>query len=554
MSDVIQNVVGSDGINPIYNPEARWCWWGLHEIWLGQEGKNRYVPKVNDYVCDYTKFATYVVDYVDPVTLIPTLRAINPFTGNTAFSENDILFGVGPGTQSDTYRVYVDKSVVPAVMAVDSRLKVGGSMASYAKIFKGSDLATSGKVISKTYDANGVFVSENIPLEIVAIDNHINYSIRTVGVCHVTEELTDGEVVTAVIYSDNGHVLSKRQLLVENTSFIRSLNASKKHVVSISLDCPFKSLTSDGVIEFPLNIPINSLNLVGIVNYNDGSKLELPVDGTKFSIHGLSQFVSSIVGQRIKLVLSYALGTDETSTVGVSSDGKYVTENYELATVNPNNSYTVKLFGYPVWQSEALGYTMKWWLFNLDRNVSFDVTPFVNFNGATGAFNPKGYGVLQRKEVSINLNDVSGAYKPFIHTQVVDIVLYQPSLDETPWTVSHEAIDTIPVYGNNLRAQIKYGNKITVDAGIETKEAWLEQVYNRTYPLIEKRSAVAPLVPTHFVLQADGLSVEYLIDYWNQELTTPFSLVDKKLLGIKFIRRLAANDLQLSQAAMMMVG
>jgi hypothetical protein len=210
--------------------------------------------------------------------------------------------------------------VTPHVLAVDIRLKVAGTMASYAKIFKGSDLTESGNVISRVYDSNGNFISENIPLELVAIDSHNNYSIKTIKVCHTNEHLLDGEIVTAVIYGDNGHVVSKRQLLVENTSFIRSVDASAKYISHISVESAFISPTFDHIIEFPLNIPLNALNLMGVVHYSDGSTLKLPVDGSKFRMFGLEQYVSSIVGQTVDLVLSYALAPNEIAYTGVSTD------------------------------------------------------------------------------------------------------------------------------------------------------------------------------------------------------------------------------------------
>ena len=154
----IGNTAGTDGIVPVYEPNGRWCWWSLNEIFTGLQGNNRYVPKLNDYVIDPATYTTYIVDHLDPVTLIPTLREIRPANMSFSLTETDVLFGVGPGTQSDTYRLYINKSVMPFVMAVDARLKIGGSMCSYAKIFKGPVLSGEGLVISKVYDNTGNYI------------------------------------------------------------------------------------------------------------------------------------------------------------------------------------------------------------------------------------------------------------------------------------------------------------------------------------------------------------------------------------------------------------
>lgn len=544
-------VVGTDGQVPVYNPSDRWCWWSIGEIYTGTAGQNRYVPKVNDYVMDPATYTVRRVESLDPVTLIPTLVEIRPANMNFSFSETDVLFGVGPGTQSDTYRAYVDKSVLPHVLAVDVRLKIAGSMSSYAKIFKGADLGQTGTVLSKLYDSNGNFISENVPLELVAIDSHNNYSIKSLAVCHCTEDLVDGEIITVVVYNVRGHVVSKRQLLVENTAFIRSINSSQKYVSHISADCAFMSPTLDKTIDFPLNIPTNALNLMGTVHYSDGSKLTLPVDGTKFKMAGIDQYLSSIVGQKVDLVLTYSLSPNETSYAGVGVEAKYVTEPYSLVTVNPNNSYTVKLFGYPIWVNDASGYSMKWFMLNLDRNIFYDVTPYVKFATNTGPFNPKGYGYLQHKSVSINLRDISGAFKPFVHTQMVDIVLNDaPSSSNTAWTVSHESNSSRLMYGQNLFAKRVSSTAINLTSGLASYAEWKQVVCDATYPLVNSQIELTAPQPTHFAVTYGTTTTEYPVADWNKTLTVSTNVQIYKTITINFIKRTSSGDLFIAVAAM----
>ena len=554
MPSGLNGIVGNDGAVPVYDPDGLWKIWSIHELWLGNEGSGRHVGKVSDYVIDPELYEMKIIESVDNVTLIPTLRDIRPANMSFSFSESDILFGVNGYNQADTYRVYLDQSVTPHVLAVDIRLKIAGTLASYAKLFKGSDVSNGGHVVSKVYDSNGNFISENIPLELVAIDSHNNYSIKTIAVCHCLEELVDGEIITAVIYNDQGHVVSKRQLLIENTAFIRSVNVSQKYVSHISIESAFISLTEHNTIRFPLNIPLNALNVIGIVHYSDGSSLRLPIDGNKFRIFGLEQYISSIVGQQIELVLSYALGPNEVAYAGVSADGHYVTEPYHLVTTNPNNSYTVKLFGYPIWVSEADGYTMRWWLFNLDRNLFFDVTPYVQFSSQTGAFNPKGYGYLQRKAVNINLRDISAAFQSFVHVQLVDIILQSPpdnSTALTAWLMSHESMDTRPSFGSGLYARRTAVNTINLASGLDTETQWLEKVYLQTYPLLDKTAELSVPNPTHFIVTINGQSNEFGIGQWNQNLLLNDDPAQHSTLSVRFIRRTASGDLQLAMAALL---
>jgi hypothetical protein len=548
-------VAGLDGELPIYDPNARWCWWSMSEIYLGNmPASKKYVPKVKDYIMDPDSYSVFIVDHLDPITLIPTLREVRPANMSYTFTQTDVLFGTISDTV-DTFRCYVDKSVMPYTLSVDRRLHVTGTRTEYCKLFVGSDLAGTGKVVSQVYDSGGRLIGENIKLELVALDSHTNYSIKTVPTCHTTYDLMNGEIVTAVLYDTQGNVVSKRQLMVENTTFIRSADASRKYVSHIGLESPFLSNTDDHQIDYPINVPIHALNMMGVVYYSDGSTLKLPVDGGKFSMSGLDQYISSIVGQQSELVLTYSLAPEEVAYNGNATNGKFITEPYRLSTVNPNYSYTVKLYCYPVWISPDLGYNLQWFLCNLDRNMVRDVTQYVSFSTNTGAFEPTKYGVVQKKSVSLSLKDVSAAFKPFIHTQVVDITLFgQPTMPDTPWTISHEASFTRPSYGDRLVAKkiSSIGNNTVLNLKSErvTQEDWIRDVYINTYPIIDKSKETRPIPPSHMVIAYATTEVEVPISDWDKDISIGYAIPDLKTVFIKFIKKTARGDLQLSVAAM----
>jgi len=552
-------VVGTDNVVPIYQPTARWCWWGLHEIFMGQEGAGKYVPKLHDYVMDYENYITYRVDSVDENTLLSVLVEVKPYGTNFTLSVEDVLFGTGPGTQADTYRVYYDKKTLPYTLTIDQRLKVGGTKSRYAKLFKGSDVSGTGQVISMLYDQNDNFVSNNIPLELSAIDGLTNHAIRTPAVSYTTANLINGELVTCVVYDDAGHVCSKRQLLIEETSFIRSVSASTKYISHIALDTPFMSTTTDHLIEFPINILVQSMNLMGVVYYSDGSTKRSAVDGSKFKVFGLDQFVASVVGQKIELVLCYTLDPDEVAVGGVTQDNNFVTEPYEVVTTAIDGSYSPKLYGFPVWVNSAVGYRMEWKLYNLDRSVVYDVTPYVTFNENTGPFDPKAYGYLQRLSVSINLADVSGTFKSFIHTQSIDVYLKRTPTTGQPtadlWQVGLSPGNNNLMYGSGLyctATNVANNNwNLNVMSGITTKPEWIERAYNRTYPLLNPMMEIAPVVPTHMNLYIDGVRHEFPINSWNINLNVTNSFIaDNKTIFIEFFKRGQSNDMQLACGAM----
>lgn len=552
-----RGVVGQDGSVPVYDPKATWRQWALHEIYRGLNGAGLggvplYVPKIRDYVVDVGTYTTYIVDALDPVTLVPTLREIRPANMSFVMSDSDILFGVGPGRQAELMRAYLNTTTTPFTLTVDQLLRVGGSMTSYAKIFKGSEIGGQGIVISKMYDAAGNFVSENVPLEMVEIDNHTNYAWKVVQQCFCTTPMLDGEVLTIVFYAANGAVVSKSQVLVENTASIRSLNVSKKYITHIALESPFISTGNDYQLDYPLNVPKNSVNMTGVVYYSNGSTKKYPVNNNKFSLLGYDQFLSSIVGQKLDMVLRYTLDPDEISFANSSVQDKYITQPYQLNVVNPNNSYTVKLFAYPHWDDLAQGYLLKWWMLNLDRNFFVEVTGQVNFDASLGAYNPTLYGTVQRKQVSINLRNVSGAFKPFIHTQILEISLFsRPEEKKTPWLINQEAVGNHVFYGENLEAKKKGLTTIYVGADAQTKEEWLDRVYKLTYPLMNPSTEIAVPTPTHFSVGIDGTWHDFPITDWNKDLTTTVGVTVTHTALIKFIKRTSTGDLTLSLAAML---
>ena len=161
-------VTGSDGHAPMYSPDGRWTIYNLNEIYRGNDGNKKYVPNVGDWVQDTDNNIVYKVTYVDSMTLIPTLVEVNA-SGST----QDLL--VGP--TADSYRVYIDTSVTPHILAVDTRLKVSGTMSDHAKIFKGGDISTTGRQISFLYDSQGRYLTDKINLELAAVDSHTNHTI-----------------------------------------------------------------------------------------------------------------------------------------------------------------------------------------------------------------------------------------------------------------------------------------------------------------------------------------------------------------------------------------
>jgi len=551
----VGGVVGTDNVSPIYNPNGRWQVWNMEEIYLGQTAANKYVPKVNDVIFDIVgrQITRYIVKDINPTTMVAILQIEDETNESGIFSEEDILLGVGPGTQSDTYRIYLDQSVSPYRLSVDARLKVAGTMCRWCKLFRGSDVSASGIVISRMYDGNGVLTSENIPLELAATELLTNHAIKVVSSAYTNTSMLNGELVTAVFYDDAGYVVSKRQLLVENTGFIRSTDADKKYIISIGLESPFINVSTPRLIQYPINVPLNGLNLKGVVTYSNGEVRKYVVDGTKFTIFGFEQYIATQANQRINLVLKYALDSNEVAYNAVVGEN-HISEAYEAVTLISNSEYNNKLYGYPVWIDAVNGYRIEWFMYNLNRNIHYNVTPYVTINTNTAAFNPIAYGQIQRLSVSINLRDVNGSFANYIHTQTIDFALARPGTDrETNWTVGFTP-DQSPRYGVDTYAAVDYLNAndwtIKLSAGQTTLTQWLEKVYLRTMPLVNPATEVAALTPTHFAVLVGAQRHEYPISQWNATLAFVGTIANSSSLFIEFIKKTNVNDLHLSIASM----
>ncbi len=539
-------IVGSDGFAPIYSPDARWTMWSIHEIYMGNAGQNKYIPKVNDYVIEPETGTTYRVSDLNNITFIPELSPIN--ISHTS-STDEIL-----SSTNDNYRLYFDKSITPYTLNVDGFMRVYSTTATVARIYKGAFIDDT-KIISRRYDNNGNFVGHDIPLQLVAFNSHDNYAIKSIPACNTNVELADGELCTVVVFDASGKVLTKVSCIVEETTYVAQAYAEQKYITQIFMKSAFINTSQPDDVNYPVNLPLASFNPIGVVQYNDGSQVEYPVDGDKFRLFGLDQFVSTIIGHKVPLVLSYRMNEDEAALASVSSDNYYVTRPYTLKVSNPNTSYNVKLFVFPVWVSEVNGYNYKAYLMNLDRNVLFDVTTLVSLASNSPTFNPTAYGVTQRLIFSVNLSNVSGIYNNYLHVQTVDIILRGPAnqpANTNIWEVGTQVPSATPVYGTNLRATKDplFSTKISISFEIETVEEFVTKLYRQTIPLFNPMTELEAPEPTHIEVKHLNEGIIVPISQYNDIFTFNTGVALYSNVEIVFLKETVSGYLKLSVASL----
>ena len=561
-------VLGTDGQVPVHEPDSVWKTWAYHEIYFGREGKNKYVPKVNDYVEDVVLNKSYIVIAVDEHTLIPTLRERSDNVETDMLHPDDAYLVTGRVSRAETFRAYLDTSVTPFTMAIDARYTVKGSWCHHFVMYHGNLLTGDAKPISMVFDQRGKLLTQNIELELVAMPSHTNHAVKSPLPFHTNYEFPDGELLTGVVYDDLGNVRQIRQFVVENTAVIRQRDLSEKYVIDITLESPFMSEADPNTLLYPMNTTLNSLNLFGVVHYSDGTKRRMPVDGTKFSVLGLRDYVASIVSYPFEFDLKYNLDADEAGVSlnpsihlgGLSSrNGKFMTRHYSGRVVKPDNAYTNKLFAFPEWISPTAGYRLRWFMMDLTRSGYKDVTEFVRYNATLPIFDGLSYGLNQRLSVSINLRDVNPLYKDYIHTQVIDIQLRRAATDKSgyPWSIGF-SISQNPYFGVDNWAEITLTEtdykRLYIGLHSDNKEAWLERIWKRTLPLFDEYSEGGAPEPDMFKVIIPGSvnNREYTfnINQWNQSLEVEGLFDNTSNVYLVFFKRMPDTDLYTGIAAL----
>lgn len=302
-------------------------------------------------------------------------------------------------------------------------------------------------------------------------------------------------------------------------------------------------------------MPVQNLNLMGVVTYSDGSKLKMAIDGTKFSVYGLENYISSVQGQRLPVVVTYQLSPGEYVYDSQPSLERHVSENYTATTLQADGSYSVKLFVYPVWVDQLNGYRLDYYLYNLNREEVYNVTSLVQTASGSRAFNPTEYGVLQRITVAVNLNQVDSKFAAYRHVQTVEVTLLTEGTlnNQDNWTVGFSPGQN-PHYGVGVEAIAQFINvnnwQLNITCGESTLQNWLEKVYYPTQPLIDPDSEILPPEPNFFVLVSGNTRTEYPIAQWGSLLTVTAVPNEGRNIYLEFLRRGAVTDLQLGKTGM----
>lgn len=543
-------------IVPIENPNRGFRVWRIDELYTGPTGGGVNVPSVGDAVLSWETEMWQRVTSVDPVTKLSTLGPAKniPFSG---VDDKDIFIGSGGGHISETYRLNVDKSVIPHRVQFDARMRVYGNNYTGVRLFDGIDTSKeTGKVISAYYNQSGQFVSDVIPLETVLKETDDNSAIKAPLAGNVNRDLKNGGLVTAVVYGKAGAPAQETRLLARDNTFVFSLATTTKSIVSLRLKSNFLSPTDDRTLLYPVNVPVDDIEVTAVLTYSDDTTREVAVNGSKVSLHGTENFISTLAGQPIPISLTYLLDDDEESTIAKGGARRHITETFRIVSIPMKGAYSVKLFVCPHWIDAATGYQLRYYLFNLDGTRRMDVTSHVQVPEGAPTYLPKAYGTLQQLRVVLELNDAVPGLGAYRHVQPFAITLHSAAHESgTPWTVNYNP--GLPeVYGVGLSANISIGQdsstSIDLRNGLGSQAEWLTRLYEDTKPLYGGQAIPAPRKPTHYEVLINGQTTRKPISTWDEmfELNDGINVKVGDTLLIRWVLATPTNDVWLAISAL----
>lgn len=541
---------GDDGFTPVRDTSSLWITRAKKDTWLGQLASGKYILKIDDYMEDTDFHITYKCIGHD-ARWVPTLVRVTPKVVADLDSEDLLL-----GQTRDAYRVLVDKKVIPHRLQVDARCYVNARNAATARVYRGNPVNGAEEIVSLVLDQAGLPIGTLIPLEKTVIPNGENVAQYYVPTAYTNADIKNGEFLWVVLYDTSGAPLSSKALRATLASFTTGTDMSIKAVTGIALEGPLMSKLVPNRMEVPLNLTLNSMNMIGVVSYNSGEPKRANVDGTRFTLLGMNTFVPSQAGQRFPMKLRYALASGEASFTGEEiSASRFVIEDIDVVVVDVENQLSVKLLPYPVWIDSASGYRLRWFLCNLDRNVMYDVSTLVETGNGSPVLDPTLYGVKQNLTVAIDLSKVNASWRAYRHVQTVGLTLLRRGdLAGDKWRIAFDPNQN-PEYGTGLEIQARFINQnlteVNLKSGFNTYEEWLKAFYYNTRPLINPRIETEPPVPAFFTF-GDGTGQNFiqlsLADYWNRTFSVNFLVPDASTWYLHFYRGSMQESLTLSIA------
>lgn len=530
----------------------------ISEVYRGTmpiDGETMYVVKRKDTVIDSAVGMYYVLD-VDNDN-IPTMELIFRRNESSNLNPNSesLITAFSKYQPSAAQYALVNTDVTPHTVAISNSYLVFGADRDRMVFYLGSDVSEdTGIILSEVYDGTGALIGNEVGLE--AVQSGVN-TIKIPNIFHTTKPLKSGDIITGVVHTATGDKVQIQPFLVEDTSFVRDVDASALFITDLSIQSPLLSPTDDTLLENNVNTPFTTSLIKGRLHYSDGSTVNVPVNGTKLVLHGLDEYDNSRVGRPHNLVLTYYPDTTENYVGGGGATRPQISRHVRLANRRVGDDYSLKLYPVPAFVDAVTGYQFQWWLNNIDGDINIDVTAHIRTHRPDGTpLNGLDYGVEQNLSLTLDLDDVApGTYPGYIHSQIMDMTLSIPGANgDTPWFIDYASNNALP-YGQGVRASATNvgDGKINVSMDEPTREAWLTRAYYSILPLYDNSVLVEPPTPSHMLLRYNGVEHRVPLERWSgsiNKLTGAPVFVDQSTLDIVWVLATATGDKYLGHTPM----
>lgn len=511
---------------------------------------SRYVVVAGDIIMHPTN-GDWIVTSVNE-NFVPTLAQRKVVNSNVDTHDSIIVPSNSYNYRNDT--MTVDITSTPLRFEINSRVFVFGSRSSHFKVFRGTNVSEDAQPISAVFNESGRIVGDAIELELAAFDRDdiTNRSIKIPKGGYLRELPLHGDIVTVVAYTQDGIPEWIQPLVVSHSNFIANSSKTNKHIVDIELDTPYISKNDRSVIEVRRNMLLQSLGLFGIIHYNDGSQVRLPVGGERFKLLGAEAFTASNDFHEASVVLSYSLGKNEAAVNATGTLARAVTKQYILRTVPSDAAYSVKLFVVPIWNHNTSKWELRYKLYDLRRDTTRDVTDLVE-QSATYQFNPNLYGQKQTVQVAINLRNLGEHYQFYRPVQVFHITLVKPGTTTNTPVYYYLSYSDDSKLGENLVCNVRNVNsqlQLDFSCGQSTLEDWLRNIY-RHVKVIQVKDIAAPPQPTHFHVIKNGEQIgsKYPIANIVKQFDSLLTLRQGDTLIVEFVAESKGEVMQLAALA-----
>lgn len=486
-------------------------------------GDKNQIVKVNDAVIDWNEGILRVVS-VSMLDYIPVLEPWDP-TENVDIDNNDAslitgLSGYQPSIISRAF-YFVQTSVKKLV--VDASYRVFGTDPTKYKIFLGTDTTNTGTILSDV-DGNNL---TSLP--------GTSNTQKIVPVTNINLILTEGQVVTVVIYTNSGTRVGEKTFIVKASAAMAPLNSSLKVISDVSLyGCPWIGVNPD-LLEIPANYGMQIGTNQAIVNYVGGPPASIvPIDGTQCILLGMDNFNNNLAGITSYLTLVY--NPDPlTEMVQDGNLNNQVTHNYQVVTIMDDMDLRYKVYLSIYYNPVTQMYGFRAYLSDLEYNelILLDPTHYTIKDNLGNPVSLSRNWHINNGVVNVVIRvDMSKVYplifdQFYFYVQQLDLDLNDATVYSHTWYLDYDPTHTLKIdgiYKFHTNQSNNYED-LVITGGANSTNEWKERFYNPLFTIYD----VTPHVPTHFRIRyfdSNNTGIIYesndiVIGNYNVALNTP---------------------------------